>query len=87
MPISRRDVLVLGSAAGISSLVAPLCAAATLPPATPKWTLPERKPLQDCRERMDTDAGRSWPGGTIWIPEGATAKPVPVVFEYLPYEL
>ena len=43
MPISRRDVLLLGSAAGISSLVAPVCAEDKMAPATPKWTLPERK--------------------------------------------
>ena len=87
MPISRRDVLVLGSAAGISSLVAPLCAAGYLPPATPKWTLPERKPFKIVENEWIPMQDGIRLAARFWIPEGATAKPVPVVFEYLPYRL
>jgi predicted acyl esterase len=83
MPISRRDVLRLGSAAGISSFVAPLCAEDNLAP--PKWTLPERKPFEIVEnEWIPMQVGIRL-AARLWIPEGAMTKPV--VFEYLPYRL
>ena len=87
MPISRRDALLLGSAAGISSLVAPLCAEDNLAPATPKWTLPERKSFKVVENEWIPMQDGIRLAARLWIPEGATAKPVPVVFEYLPYRL
>jgi len=87
MPISRRDVLLLGSAAGISSLVAPLCAEDSLPLATPKWTLPARKSFEIVENEWIPMQDGIRLAARFWIPEGATAKPVPVVFEYLPYRL
>jgi predicted acyl esterase len=56
-------------------------------PATPKWTLPERKSFKVVENEWIPMPDEVRLAARLWIPEGAMTKPVPVVFEYLPYRL
>jgi uncharacterized protein len=85
MHISRRKVL-LGSAAGISSLAArSLVGDAAW--SAPAWTLPDKKPFKVIENEWIPMRDGIRLAARLWIPDGAAAKPVPVVFEYLPYRL
>src|SRR6202522_634047 len=85
MRISRRDVL-LGSAAAIPSL-APLSLLGGRAQAAPHWTLPEQKPFKVIENTWITLKDGTRLASKLWIPEAAANKPVPVVWEYLPYRL
>jgi putative CocE/NonD family hydrolase len=81
--ISRRDFLVASGAAVAGALgCGPVGAA---PQAGAAWTLPEKRPFKVVENAWIplTDGTRL--GVRLWIPDGAEQRPVPVVWEYLPY--
>jgi len=84
MTMNRREFAAAAGAlvAGTMAL-RPSHAASALSRAG--WALPAKKPFQ-----VIENAWIPLPDGTrlgvrLWIPEGAEQRPVPVVFEYLPY--
>ncbi len=85
MPISRRNVL-LGSAAGVASLAARSIVGDEAW-AGSDWALPEKKPFKVIENEWIPMKDGIRLAARLWIPEDAAAKPVPVVFEYLPYRL
>jgi putative CocE/NonD family hydrolase len=88
MTVSRRKVL-LGSAASASlaALGAPLSLFSGRARAAPVWTLPPKRPFKVIENQWIPMPDGVRLAARFWIPEGADAKPVPVVWEYLPYRL
>ena len=80
--MSRRR-FVEGTAVGVAG--AAVGASAWPAIAAPEWSLPTPGPV-----RMVENAWIGLPDGErlavqLWVPENASAKPVPVVLEYIPY--
>ncbi len=82
MTLTRRDFV-----AATGTLVAGAMLAPTLGAVLPGsgWSLPSKRAF-----RVIENTWIPMPDGTrlgvrLWIPEGAEQRPVPVVFEYLPY--
>lgn len=82
MSVSRRNFLA-GSSAAI--------AAAALPARTwaagGGWRMPEKRPFKTIENEWITLKDGTRLAARLWIPEGAEASPVAVVWEYLPYRL
>lgn len=88
MTISRRKML-LGSAAtaSIAAFGGPLPFLSDRSRASPAWTLPAKRPFKVIENEWIAMRDGVRLAARIWIPQGAEAHPVPVVWEYLPYRL
>jgi uncharacterized protein len=88
MTISRRKV-VLGTAASASlaALGAPLALIGERARADAGWRLPAKRPFKVIENEWIPMRDGVRLAARFWIPEGADAHPVPVVWEYLPYRL
>jgi putative CocE/NonD family hydrolase len=86
MSISRRR-MILGAAASVSLAGGPLALLSHRARAGAGWSLPPKRSFKV----IDNDWIPMRDGvrlaARFWIPEGADAHPVPVVWEYLPYRL
>ena len=97
MPVSRREFLVRSgvvvagtavSAAVIADSAAPAGAgpgAGAGSSAGGKWKLPSKRPFRLVENEWVTLKDGTRLAARIWVPDGAEASPVPVVWEYLPY--
>lgn len=88
MPLSRRDVLLIGS--GTASAIAagaPLTLLAAPNPQALPWKLPAKRPVTIIENQWIPMQDGVRLAARFWIPEGAEQTPVPVVLEYLPYRL
>lgn len=91
MTISRRDFLVTSGAAVAGALVSAGGAAgragaqAAAANAGSAWKLPDKRPFTTIENAWIPLANGMRLGVRLWIPDGAEQKPVPVVWEYLPY--
>jgi putative CocE/NonD family hydrolase len=88
MTISRRTLL-LGSAAtaSLAALGGPLALLPGRSRATPAWSLPAKRAFKVIENEWIAMPDGVRLAARFWIPEGAEAHPVPVVWEYLPYRL
>ena len=86
MTISRREVL-LGGAAMVSLTAIGSSPAGRADPLRPPWSLPARRPFKVIENEWIPMRDGMRLAARIWMPEGADAQPVPVVWEYLPYRL
>lgn len=86
MTISRRKML-LGTvaAASLGALRSPLARCGEK--AAPAWTLPPKRPFKVIENEWITMPDGVRLAARLWIPEDAGQRPVPVVWEYLPYRL
>jgi uncharacterized protein len=81
---ARRDFLVASGAVVAGALVlGPVGAAETHPRGG--WALPPRRPFKVIENTWIPLQDGARLGVRLWIPEGAEQRPVPVVWEYLPY--
>ena len=93
MTISRRDFLVTSGAAAAGALVSgPAVAArtaastgATVAKAGTEWRLPSKQAFKVTENAWIPLKDGTRLGVRLWIPESAAQRPVPVVWEYLPY--
>src|ERR1700722_1780839 len=89
MTISRRQMLLNGAAsaslAALSGSMPLLGSAAHA--AAGAWTLPPKRPFKIIENEWIPMPDGVRLAARFWIPEGAERRPVPVVFEYLPYRL
>jgi putative CocE/NonD family hydrolase len=88
MTISRRKML-LGSAASASlaAIGGPLSLINDRSWAATAWSLPAKRPFKVIENEWIPMQDGVRLAARIWMPEGAQAHPVPVVWEYLPYRL
>ena len=54
-------------------------------PSTGAWTLPQKRPFKVIENEWIPLHDGTRLAVRLWIPEGAEQRPVPVVWEYLPY--
>jgi len=59
--------------------------AASPAPAAHRWRLPPKRPFRMVENEWIPLKDGTRLGARLWIPSGADASPVPVVWEYLPY--
>ena len=93
MTISRRDFLVTSGAAAAGALVsgpavagrAAASAGATVAKAGRGWRLPSKQAFKVTENAWIPLKDGTRLGVRLWIPESAAQRPVPVVWEYLPY--
>jgi putative CocE/NonD family hydrolase len=97
MPVSRREflmrsgALVVGTAAAAAGVVdaqahgAVESSAAGGSSAAVAWKLPPKRPFRLIENEWVTLKDGTRLAARLWIPDGAQASPVPVVWEYLPY--
>src|SRR5450631_4379004 len=84
MTITRRDFLMTSGALVAGTMVsAGVGAAATASGGA--WTLPQKRPFKVIENEWIPLHDGTRLGVRLWIPEGAQQRPVPVVWEYLPY--
>jgi uncharacterized protein len=84
MTISRRDFLATSGAAVAGAIISG--PAEAIPARTGSgWKLPQRRPFQVIENAWIPLKDGTRLGVRLWIPEGAQQRPVPVVWEYLPY--
>ena len=84
MTITRRDFLAgAGAFLAGTTLVRPSLAAHM--PARTGWTLPTKRPFRVIENTWVLLSDGTRLGVRLWLPEGAEQRPVPVVWEYLPY--
>jgi uncharacterized protein len=84
MTITRREFLLTSGAliAGATASESPRA----LPAAdSGAWKLPDKRPFQMIENAWIPLRDGTRLGVRLWIPEGAEQRPVPVVWEYLPY--
>jgi putative CocE/NonD family hydrolase len=88
MNISRRQIL-LGTAASASlaAIRGPLSLSRDRSATAPAWSLPAKRPFKVIENQWIPMPDGVRLAARCWIPEGAEAHPVPVVWEYLPYRL
>jgi uncharacterized protein len=88
MTISRRKML-LGTAASasVAAMGGPLALWSDRSRAAPAWSLPAKRPFKVIENEWIPMPDGVRLAARFWIPEGADAHPVPVVWEYLPYRL
>jgi predicted acyl esterase len=82
MPLTRRDVLLIGS--GAASVIAggrELSLFAAANPASVPWTLPAKRPVKIIENQWIPMKDGVRLAARFWLPEGAEQAPVPVVFE------
>jgi putative CocE/NonD family hydrolase len=81
--------MLLGSAASVSlaAIGGSLSLIGDRTGAAPAWNLPARRPFQIIENEWISMPDGVRLAARIWMPEGAAAHPVPVVWEYLPYRL
>jgi putative CocE/NonD family hydrolase len=87
--ISRRDFLMT-SGAVVAGAIAAGPAGAVPAGAVPAragsgWKLPDKRPFSVTENAWIRLKDGTRLGVRLWIPEGAERRPVPVVWEYLPY--
>jgi putative CocE/NonD family hydrolase len=87
MTRSRRDFLLASGAAAAGILVGGTAAAtgAAATKAGAEWRLPSKRPFKVTENAWIPLKDGTRLGVRLWIPEGAEQRPVPVVWEYLPY--
>lgn len=88
MALTRRDFLATtGAATGV--LIAAAAAGRPSPSAHSAardgWTLPPKRPFRVIENEWITVSDGTRLGVRLWIPQAAEHRPVPVVWEYLPY--
>ena len=83
MPVSRRTFLA-GSSAVLASAALPPCGWAA---AGGGWQMPKKRPFKTIENEWITLKDGTRLAARLWIPQGAEAAPVGVVWEYLPYRL
>jgi putative CocE/NonD family hydrolase len=88
MTISRRKML-LGTAAtaSVAAIGGPLALFSDRSVAAAAWSLPAKRPFKIIENQWIPMSDGVRLAARFWIPEGADTRPVPVVFEYLPYRL
>src|ERR1700677_2149867 len=88
MTISRRKML-LGTAASASlaAMGGLLALWSDRSRAAPAWSLPAKRPFKVIENEWIPMPDGVRLAARFWIPEGADAHPVPVVWEYPPYRL
>src|ERR1700727_228897 len=86
--ISRRQML-LGTAASASlaAIDGPLSLGRDRSRIAPAWSLPAKRPFKVIENEWIPMPDGVRLAARLWIPEGAEAHSVPVVWEYLPYRL
>lgn len=82
--MSRRDFLVTSGAVVASTMVLGTAGAAA-GKAGSRWVLPAKQPFKAIENTWIPLQDGTRLGVRLWIPEGAAQRPVPVVWEYLPY--
>ena len=88
MTISRRKMLLSTAAsASLAALGAPLALIGERARADAGWRLPAKRPFKVIENEWIPMRDGVRLAARFWIPEGADAHPVPVVWEYLPYRL
>jgi putative CocE/NonD family hydrolase len=80
--ITRRDFLV-SSGAVVAGAIASGSAAAAAPQDA--WRLPDKRPFKVTENAWIPLKDGTRLGVRLWIPDDAERRPVPVVWEYLPY--
>lgn len=86
MTISRRKMLLRTAAAtSLAAIGSPLALAERNHPVP--WSLPAKRPFKVIENEWIPMQDGVRLAARFWIPEGAEAHPVPVVWEYLPYRL
>jgi predicted acyl esterase len=86
MRISRRTLLagsILGACAG--SLERAVGDSTRRETRAARWALPRKRTYSIVENEWITLKDGTRLGARLWLPEGATKSPVPVVLEYLPY--
>jgi putative CocE/NonD family hydrolase len=83
MRISRRGFLVTSGAVLAGTMGSGPAGADSTPGAG--WSLPEKRPFKTIENTWIPLRDGTRLGVRLWIPEGAERRPVPVVWEYLPY--
>lgn len=88
MTISRRKVM-LGAAASVSmaSVGGALALMGGRARAASPWSLPAKRSFKVIENEWITMRDGVRLAARLWMPEGADTRPVPVVWEYLPYRL
>jgi uncharacterized protein len=81
--ITRRDFLVSSGAAVAGAFASGSPAAAVAKEAA--WRLPDKRPYKVIENAWMALKDGTRLGVRLWIPDGAEQRPVPVVWEYLPY--
>ena len=81
--ITRREFLLV-TAALLAGAASPARAGAALP-APGGWSLPSKRPFRVIENTWIALKDGTRLAARLWIPEGAEQRPVPVVWEYLPY--
>ncbi len=85
MGLTRRDFLAAtGVLVGGAAAVHPSHAAVRAAPRG-GWALPAKRPFRVIENEWIPMGDGTRLGARLWIPEGAEQRPVPVVWEYLPY--
>jgi hypothetical protein len=84
MTISRRNFLVASGAVMAGATVS-ASARAAVPQTRRAWQLPDKRPFKVIENAWIPLKDGTRLGVRLWIPEGAEQRPVPVVWEYLPY--
>jgi putative CocE/NonD family hydrolase len=82
--LTRRDFLV-ASGAAVAGAYGRSPAGAAPTKAGTGWMLPEKRPFKMIENAWISLADGTRLGVRLWIPDGAERRPVPVVWEYLPY--
>jgi putative CocE/NonD family hydrolase len=83
MTITRRDFLMTSGALVAGSVVSRGVRAT--PSSDGAWVLPQKRPFKVIENEWIPLRDGTRLAVRLWIPEGADQRPVPVVWEYLPY--
>lgn len=88
MTISRRTMLLRTAAtASLAALTSPRVLSDEKRGSARAWALPPKRPFRVIENEWITMRGGVRLAARLWIPDGANQRPVPVVWEYLPYRL
>lgn len=85
MTITRRDVLQAAMALSTAGLPIAFENADAKTGGPKPWQLPEKNAVEVTENEWIPLKDGTRLGARLWLPAGATAKPVPVVWEYIPY--
>jgi uncharacterized protein len=80
--ITRRDFLVSSGAAVAGAFA---CGSSEAAAKEGAWRLPDKRPFKVIENAWIALKDGTRLGVRLWIPDGAEQRPVPVVWEYLPY--
>jgi len=89
MGLSRREVLLGGVAAipALHTLNSATLFGDRVEAAEPRWSLPPQRPYRVIENTWIPMKDGTRLACRLWLPQGAETRPVPVVWEYLPYRL